>query len=93
MKKKGQNSMAKIVIKKGNMELISMDKMNVIEVKHTGDGLVLVLKEGIFITYQDAYLPSSVKDIIVHMCMSTKNDTSVTVDLANYRQPVSVSTQ
>ena len=83
--------MAKMVIKKGNLELISTDKKNVIEVKHTGDGMVFILKETMFISYQDSYLPSSVKDTIVQMCMSTKDDVNITIDLSNYRQPVALS--
>jgi hypothetical protein len=79
--------MAKILIRKGNMKLVDMDRSDLIDVNPSHDGIVFNFKNNAYLYFTDQYLPVTSKEL---MKVTSNNfpTADLEFDLANYAKPV-----
>jgi hypothetical protein len=80
--------MAKVVIKKGSMELV-VDRSDLVDVEETPDGLSFSFKNKFQLLYTDPYLPLATKNIMRNTSNAYEGKKLV-FDLDNQRHPVMV---
>ena len=79
--------MARVNIRKGTMNLVDMDRSDLIEVKSSHDGMVFIFKNNAHLYFTDSYLPANSKELMTN----TSNNfplANLKFDLANYAKPV-----
>jgi len=77
-----------ITIKKGSV-IVTLDKMDFIQVDETADGLVFNFKGGLHLHLTDDNMPSETKQK-VKIAADTFQKASITFDLMNYAKPALV---
>lgn len=79
--------MAKVLIRKGNMKLVDMDRSDLIDINASHDGLVFNFKNNIYLYVTDQYLPVVSKEL---MKVTSNNfpTADLEFDLGNYAKPV-----
>lgn len=78
-----------IVITKNKTKII-MQRSDVMEIKHSHDGLVFNLLNGLHIYASDSFMTIEMKEKIVSAFDRFKN-ADITIDLGNYNSPVSIN--
>jgi hypothetical protein len=84
--------MATIKIKKGTMKLIDTDRVNLIEVSQTHDGIAFTFRDNIQLYVTDQYMPNGTKEVIKNTSNSFPT-ADLEFDLMNYSKPVTASKQ
>ena len=79
--------MSRVTIRKGSMELVNMDRKDLLEVNPTHDGINFVFKNNAYLYFTDAYLPAGAKEIMKNTSNSFPT-ANLAFDLANYAKPV-----
>jgi len=77
-----------ITIKKGSV-VVTLDKMDFIQVDETADGIVFNFRGGLHLHLSDDNMPSETKQK-VKLAADTFQKVSITFDLANYAKPALV---
>ena len=84
-------SESKIVIKKGEKQIIATD---LVDVQHSADGVVFNFRDGSHFHIEDQNMPATVKEqmVVVEQNFGGKGGKkrTVTINADNYREPVSV---
>jgi len=68
---------------------IEVQREEIIEIKHSHDGIVFNLKNGLHIYATDSFMPPDMKDRIISTFDRFKN-ADILIDLKNFQTPVSV---
>lgn len=70
---------------------IELQKDQIIEVLETADGVAFNMRNGLALIFTDNFMPSTAKNLIkgtIDQC--TSDNTTITVNLENYRTPASI---
>lgn len=73
-----------VTIKRGSVQIV-MDKMDLIQIDQTYDGIAFSCKYGVHIVVTDQFMPSETKDMIKAANSFPKGN--VVFDLNNYKKP------
>jgi len=77
----------KLIIRKGEMEIINTDRSNLISVDQSHDGISFIFKNGIQVYATDNDMPIYTKDLIRNTTNSFPT-ANLTINLSNYNKPV-----
>jgi shikimate 5-dehydrogenase len=77
-----------VTIKRGNMEF-KFDRVNLINVEQSHDGVVFNFKFGVIISVTDNYMPLETKQLIKNADILPNGN--IVYDLNNYKQPAVLS--
>ena len=84
------NTAFKVTVLRGGVEVCSFPNSNFMSIQGMYDGFVINLKNNIFITISDPYIPQEVKELISFNVPTFIRAGNITIELLNTKNPISV---